>query len=148
MDGPPALPKDKPRDWWGRNWKWFLPVLCVVSVAVLSGFVATVFGFIKSSDAYTGAMERARSAPAVVAALGAPIRDAYFVSGNISLNGTTGAADLAIPVSGPKGSGSIFVQASKSLGVWHFDHMIVEVDSTRQKIDLSEYPPTPGRTQP
>jgi hypothetical protein len=64
------------------------------------------------------------------------------------VNGASGAADLAIPVKGPKGGASIFVQASKRLGVWHFDHMIVQVDATQKRIDLSEYPIANGPSSP
>jgi hypothetical protein len=148
MPTPPPLPTKKPADWWGRNWKWFMPLAATVAVVAIGGFVATIMGFIKSSDAYTGALARARSAPAVVDAIGTPIKDAYFVSGNISVNGTTGAADLAIPVTGPKGGASVFVQASKRLGVWHFDHMFVQVDATQQRIDLSEPQGAAGPTSP
>lgn len=146
MSGPPPLPGQEPSDWWARNWKWFLPVMGLVSVLVIAGCAASIFAFIKSSDAYTGALARARSDPAVVAAIGMPIKDAYFVSGNINVTNDTGLADLAIPVSGPKGGASIFVHASKRLGVWHFDRMIVEVNSTRQKIDLSEIPAAGGQS--
>jgi hypothetical protein len=145
MQTPPPLPKEQPTDWWGRNWKWFTPLTISIVLAAIGGFVAAIMGFIKSSDAYTGALARARSAPAVVDAIGTPIKDGFIVSGNISASGASGAAELAIPVSGPKGSASILVQASKSLGVWHFDHMIVQVDATQQRIDLSEHP---GRRSP
>ena len=114
----------------------------------LATFAQSIMGLIKSSDAYTGALARARSAPAVIDAIGTPIKDGFLVSGNINVSGTTGAADLAIPVSGPKGSASIVIQASKSLGVWHFDHMIVQVDATQQRIDLSEYPARNGPSSP
>jgi hypothetical protein len=145
---PPPLPGKPATDWWGRNWKWFVPLNCAVALAAIGGFVAAIFGFIKSSDAYTGALARARSAPAVADALGTPIKDAFFVSGNINVNGPSGVADLAIPVTGPKGGASIFVHASKRLGVWHFDNMIVQVDATQKRIDLSEYPAGPGQPSP
>jgi hypothetical protein len=140
MPTPPPIPTKQATDWWGRNWKWFVPIVVTVALVAISGFIAAIMGFIKSSDVYVGALARAQSAPAVIAAIGTPIRDAYFVSGNITLTGPTGVADLAIPVTGPKGGASVFVQASKRLGAWHFDHMIVQVDATQQKIDLSEQP--------
>jgi hypothetical protein len=148
MSEPPPLPKLQPTDWWGRNWKWFIPCACAASILAIGGFAAAIFGFIKSSDAYVGALARARSSPSVVAALGSPIRDGFFVMGNVNLNGASGEARLAIPVSGPKGDASIFVQASKSLGVWHYDHMIVQVNATLRAIDLSEPPARPGAASP
>ena len=148
MKAPPPLPPRKPTDWWGRNWKWFVPVVCAVSITFIIGFVAAIMGFIKSSDAYTQAMDRVRSAPAVVEAIGAPIKDGFIISGSISTSGTYGVADLTIPVSGPKGSAWVSLYASKRLGVWHFERMIVHVYATQGTIDLSEHPGSVPRASP
>jgi len=45
-------------------------------------------------------------------------------------------ADLAIPISGPKGKGTIYVKAAKSLGRWTYSDLIVEIQATRNRIDL------------
>jgi hypothetical protein len=139
MSEPPPLPQRKPTDWWGRNWKWFVPLICAVSMTFIVGFMAAVMAFIKSSDAYTGAMDRLGTAPAVVEAIGTPIKGGFLVSGNISTSGSFGAADLTIPISGPKGSAWVSLFALKRLGVWHFERMIVHVDATKGTIDLSEH---------
>jgi hypothetical protein len=138
MSEPPPLPKRKPTDWWGRNWKWFVPIICAVSASFVLGCVALIMGIIKSSDAYSGALERVRAAPAVVEAIGAPIKGGFYVMGSVSTSGNFGFADLNIPVSGPKGSAWVTLLASKRLGVWHYDRMIVHVDATKGTIDLSE----------
>jgi hypothetical protein len=57
--------------------------------------------------------------------------------GNINVNGSSGHADLAIPVSGPEGSGTIYVVASKSAaGQWTILRLVVEVKETNERIDL------------
>ena len=114
--------------------------MMAVMAAALFIFVT---GTIKSSEAYVGAMERVRTAPAVTAALGAPIREGFMVSGNIHVSGPTGLAELEIPVSGPRGSATVYVDAAKRLGEWHFDHLIVQVASTHQRIDLAPAPAAP-----
>jgi hypothetical protein len=139
MSSPPPLPPRKPPDWWGRNWKWFVPVICLVAFTFIAGFLGAVMGFIKSSDAYTSAMDRLKSAPALVAAIGAPVKDGYFVTGNISTYGNFGVAELTIPLSGPNGGAWVSLHGSKRLGVWHFENMIVHVDATQGTIDLSEH---------
>ncbi len=110
-------------------------VLTLIAVMVL--VFSVVIGFMKSSDAYTGAVARARSAPAVISALGTPLQEGWFVTGNIHVSGPTGLAELAIPVSGPKGEATIYVDATKHVGAWQFDHLIVELESTHERIDLS-----------
>ena len=139
---PPPLPglrPPKPTTWWQRNWKWFIPVCCA-SVALFAGFivliVAIVFGMMKSSDAYKEAIAMAKSNPYVQEALGSPIEEGMLVMGNINVSGSSGHADLAIPVSGPQGSGTVYVVASKSAGRWTMLTLVVDIRSTNERIDL------------
>ena len=142
---PPPL-VSRPPDWMQRNWKWFVPVLCLAAVICLGGFVEIIFGFMKSSDAYSGAVSRAKSAPAVIAALGTPIKEGFFVTGSVEINGPSGKAELAIPISGPKGQATVYVAAMKSLGEWHFNGLIVQVAKTKERIDLSEKQKVPNQS--
>jgi hypothetical protein len=142
-------------NWWSRNWKWFVPVGCLSMVVLFGAFIALimsmVFGMMKSSDAYGQALTRAKANTEVVAALGSPITDGYFTSGNISETGPSGNAELSIPISGPKGSGTIFLEARKSAGQWSFTKLQVEVEKTSQRIDLlneSEKVEKPSLEQP
>lgn len=128
------------KNWFDRNWKWFVPLACLWGLAVIAGFCALivyfVFGLMKTSDVYKEALSRAKANPAVVRALGAPIKEGLFVSGSIQVSGPSGDAELAIPVSGPKGKGTIFLEARKSAGRWSFSKLLVEVDGTTERIDL------------
>ena len=80
-----------PSTWWSRNWKWCVPVLAVLLLALFAAFVfgilALVFGAMKSSDPYRHAMARVQTDPAVTAALGTPIQAGWLVQGNLSSNG-------------------------------------------------------------
>jgi hypothetical protein len=81
-------------------------------------------------------LARAKADPAVVEALGSPIRDGFLVSGNTNVNGVSGESNLAIPIFGPRGEGTIYVSASKSLGRWNYSGLVVEVGQTHERIDL------------
>jgi hypothetical protein len=128
------------RNWWDRNWKWFVPVGCLSLCVLLVGFVALImslaFGMMKSSDVYKEAVVRTRANPAVVSALGIPLKEGYFISGNINISGPSGTAELAIPVSGPKGNGTVYLEARKSAGEWTFSKLVVKIEQTGQRIDL------------
>ena len=132
-------------NWWGRNWKWFVPVGCLSTLVLFASFLAIlltfVFGMLKDSAPYTRALEIARSNPAVVASLGTPIEEGYFVSGNITENGPSGEAELAIPISGPRGSGTIYVEATKSVGEWTIFKLVAEFHATNERISLLGQPP-------
>ena len=144
MQKPPPLPRAskpaKPATWWQRNWKWFAPVGCLGLLAIFTGFVALVvtivFGMIKSSDVYQGALEWAQANPAVERALGSPIEEGLFVMGNINISGSSGEADLAIPIAGPYDEATLYVVAEKSAGQWEYSTLVVKIKSTGDRIDL------------
>ena len=145
---PPPVPPipPQPPGWWSRNWKWFVPVGCltgcltlVVLIIVFASTIAlVVFGAIKSTDIYKDALARAKANAAVKAALGSPIEEGFFISGSTNVNGAAGEANLSIPISGPKGKGTIYVEAKKSGGEWNYSRLVVEIDKTQQKINLLE----------
>ena len=132
---------DQPqKNWWGRNWKWFVPVGCLGTLAMIGVFIALivtlVFGMLKSSDAYKMAMENVQNNAVVQATLGTPIEAGMFVGGNISVNGASGQADLSIPISGPKGSATLYVVAEKKAGAWSFATLVVELQDSGERLDL------------
>jgi len=142
---PPARPLPagqpvQPKSWWGRNWPWVIPVGCgtmlVSFVGLIVLVVAFVFGLIRKSDVYAGALARACASDAVIEALGSPIRPGCLITGNINVSGSSGSADLAIPISGPKGKATIYVVAETSAGKWVFHVLTVEIRRTGQRIDL------------
>lgn len=140
---PEPLPPAPP-DWFQRNWKWALPVGCgfllLASVGSLVALFAFVFGMMKNSGAYTEALDRARAHPEAVEALGLPIEPGFFVTGDVHFSGTTGRADLAIPVSGPNGSGTLYVAATKQAGIWTYQRLVLELEGGR-RIDLLSVAP-------
>ena len=135
---PPA--SGKPRNWWQRNWTWFVPVGCLSAMAMLLGFIVLVFlivfGAIRSSEVHHQALARAQEDAAVAQALGSPIQTGFWVGGNISVSGPSGTADLAIPLSGPKGQGTLYAEAKKAAGSWEFSTLVLEVQPTGERIDL------------
>jgi len=138
---PSPLPPQVPRkSWWSRNWKWFVPTGCLTLIALVILFVVCivffVFSVFKSSDVYKTALARAKNDRDVIAALGTPIHDGLAPSGNTHVNGPSGQADIAIPISGPKGKATIYAVATKSGGKWEFSKLTVQVDGG-ETIDLS-----------
>jgi hypothetical protein len=144
VDQPPAQPPTARPNWWKRNWKWFVPLGCF-SVALLfllfvGSILVIVFSAMKSTDVYKEALSRASADPAVIEALGSPIKDGFLVSGNTNVNGASGETNLAIPISGPRGKGTIYVSANKSLGQWIYSGLVVEVGETHKRINLLQKP--------
>ena len=134
------MPEQPQRSWFGRHWKWALPVGCLTPVAVCGGFVAlilsVVFGAIKSSTAYTDSLATVRAAPQVQQAIGQPMKPAYFVTGNINTSPGAGHADIVYSVTGPKGSASVHAVADKAAGKWTFYTLDVTIGKTGKRFDL------------
>jgi hypothetical protein len=141
-----------PRNWWSRNWKWVVPVLCVLGVLlVLLPFllvgagayfiVSLVEHSFKSSGGYQQALALVRSDPAAIQALGTPIKDGWFPTGHVDSSGAGGSSDLAIPVSGPNGGGTLYVRATRDMGDWRLTRAVLKVKSSGESIDLLQTVP-------
>ena len=100
--------------------------------------MAFILNFLKESGAYSEAVAKVKASPAVQEALGTPIEEGWFVTGNVSFDGNSGEADLAIPISGPKDEGTIYVLAEKAGADWAFSTLEVKVKGSGEKIDLIE----------
>jgi len=126
------------KNWFARNWFWFVPIGCVGMLCAAIGFLAlifmAVFAMMKSSDAYKDGVAQAKSHPAVQAALGTPIEEGMFVMGNIDLKNDSGEANLSVPLSGPAGDGTLHIEAIKSAGQWTFNSLVL--DCAGERIDL------------
>ena len=127
------------QSWFSRNWKWAVPLGCIGTMVMFVGFIAAiliaVLGAVRTSDAYRIATSKARQHPAVVDAFGEPIEVGWLVSGNISVDGASGEADLAVPLHGPRGSGTLYIVADKIAGEWTFERMEVEVFHSEERVN-------------
>ena len=136
------LAPNQPRpNWWSRNWKWFVPTgCCLTPLLVFGGFAAfmilVIFGAMKQTDVYKLTVARAKADSRVIAALGSPIEDGWWLAGNTTVTGGSGNADITIPISGPKGKGTLYAVASKSAGEWSYSKLVVKIDKTGETIDL------------
>ncbi len=110
--------------------------IAMLFVVFVGSIVLIVFSAVKSSDVYKDALARAKAHPAVIEALGSPVTEGLLLSGSTNVNGASGEANLSIPVSGPKGKGTIYVAATKSLGRWNYSGLVLEIARTHQRIDL------------
>ncbi len=125
--------------WFERHWKWLVPAGCLglVLAAVAWGvfIVLFVFAGMKTSGVYQDAVAALRASPEAVAALGEPIETGWWLMGSIDVTGPSGRADIAFPVSGPEGSGRLYVVGTKSAGEWTLSRLELDAEG-RGRIDL------------
>ncbi|MGO9597956.1 MAG: cytochrome c oxidase assembly factor Coa1 family protein [Isosphaeraceae bacterium] len=120
-----------------RKWaKW--GVIVYISIAVLFvGMFFAITAAMKNSDAFKLALARVENSQEATDFLGKPVTTGMPM-GSIEVSGPNGAANLSFSVSGPKGNGTVYMEAVKELGQWHIKRIELEEDGTGRRIDLSK----------
>jgi hypothetical protein len=130
----------QPRGWLSRHTGLVVGIGCLGLLSAVCLFIVAIIGVVgtamRASDPYKIAVSAAARDPAVIAELGTPVEPGWFTSGEINVAGSTGHASLAIPISGPRGSGTIGVVADKAAGKWTFSTLSVAVQGRAAAIDL------------
>lgn len=120
------------KSWLERHPRWKIPFGCLILFFLLGAFVAVLFAVItasfRSSDVYKQALAKSVANPQVRQALGEPIQQKGFMTGQLSVNGSSGDADLSIPIMGPRGKATVRAVAKKNGGVWSFSWLQVCVE--------------------
>ena len=110
-------------------------IITVAIVGFTVGLMLIIFGAFTSSEPYQHALAAARSDETVTTIMGTPINPGIFTTGSLRSSGISASADLQIPISGPKKSGTLYVTAQRRNGEWVYFTLAVEVDN--QIITLS-----------
>jgi hypothetical protein len=111
-------------------------LIMFLCAAFIFGMMALLFGSMKSSTPYQEAVTAVQANPDAILALGEPIEPGFLLSGSINLNNNEGDASLQIPVSGPGGKGTVYVEAEKYDNAWHYTRMELFVDGRAAPIPL------------
>lgn len=128
--------------WWKRNWKWALPVggclsLIIIGVVAIGTIFYSVTTAIEDSKPYEYALEKINKDEDLINALGAPIEKNGLVSGNWNYTNGKKSADMSIPIAGPKGEGTLFVEATGEGDNWVYHIIRVEIEDL-EPIDVLE----------
>lgn len=122
--------------WMQRHWKGLVVAIIGLVVAafmaLVLGIVGLVMWSIRQSDVYRMAMAKTRENPAVVHYLGTPIESGWLVSGSLQTENDSGAANLTIPIHGPRQKAKMYVDARKRMGEWTFNSLTVKTDDGDQ----------------
>jgi hypothetical protein len=145
----PLHPEPMKKSWIERNPLWKIPLGCLILILLITVFGGVVMTIVTSSfrnsDVYKQALVMAEANPQVRERIGEPMNPGWLISGQLNVTGSTGNANLAIPVSGPRGSGRVRAVASKSGGDWHFTCLQVDVSGQPEAIDLLSVQPSAER---
>lgn len=135
-------------NWWKRNWKWAVPVGgCLGLIVVFIMFVGSIFygvtAVLEESQPYEYALETINQDEEITNALGAPIVKDGIIQGSYNYSNGIKTAQMKVPVSGPKGSGTLFVKANGEGDNWNYEVIRVEIKDDEGidllKEELGEY---------
>ncbi len=136
----PLHPEPMQKSWLEQHPHWKIPLGCLTLILLIGVFATILITIIttsfRSSEVYKQAMARATENLQVRERIGEPINAVWLVSGQLNVSGSTGNANLSIPISGPKGKGVIRAVAKKSGSVWRFTYLQVKVEGQPGNIDL------------
>lgn len=110
----------------------------VFALVLVASALFAVSYLIRSSGAYQDGVELARSSPKVASALGKPLDTGWFPTGSIHVTGPSGEASLAVRLHGPEATGTLYIEAEKHAGLWHFTLAEVAVEGRSDRINLLE----------
>jgi hypothetical protein len=109
-------------------------------IVLLGAFVAVVFTVVETSfrksTVYKEAITRAERDPQVANRIGIPLRPSRVLQGQINVSGSSGTAHMAIPVTGPRGKATIYLDARKAAGTWEFRTLQVQFDGQSDCLNL------------
>ncbi len=129
------------KSWFSRNWIWVVPTggCLLVILLFVFGIGAAIFGvtkLISNSTPYEYALDKTKTDERVINILGEPIETNGIMQGNISINNSSGEADIRIPIKGPNGKAFVIVKAEKYDDEWDYDELYVEIKETGEQINL------------
>jgi hypothetical protein len=125
------LEEPSPTGFWRGPWKWLIPVIPIFVI----GLVLALIGVMKSSEPYKLALEALGRDARAVELLGTPIEDGFMPRGSVQTSSSgDGSAELGIPVSGPRGKGTLYIRASRDRGQWSVEVLLLQVGAER--VDL------------
>jgi len=119
-----------------------LVATAIVATFVLYGGSLTVAieSMIRSKEIYQITLKEAQNSPCIAATLGAPLTPRWGAGGSWQEGTEDGSANLSIPVYGPKGKGSLEMEAEKQNGVWKITSLVLVHEPERIQVT----PPNPA----
>lgn len=124
---------EEPRSSWFRT---HLNLLLAVWIGF--GLIAGIYTLtvVRTSDITKLAITTAVSNPVVLDQVGSPVKTGWLIPAKIAFRRNAGQARLSIPISGPKGSGTLFANGVREAGVWRLVTLRFRQDGSTDWVDL------------
>lgn len=118
-----------------RVWTKWAVIIYLGAIVLFGAIFGGVFYLLSHSEAYRLGVASLEASAEVANLLGKPITTG-LPTGKISTSGSSGNAALSFSVSGPKGAGRVFLEATKKDGAWSLGSLKLKMDGQDSVIDL------------
>jgi hypothetical protein len=118
-----------------RKWAIWGAIIWIAVPALFGAGIGGIFFGLKHSAAYEMAVAKLQADPVAVNVLGSPISTGTPY-GEISVDRSSGKAELSFSATGPKAAGVVFVEAVKKEGVWSITRLAFKLNDSDKVIDL------------
>lgn len=132
------------KSFWSNPWLWTGVGCCggciaipLILMAMFGGGIFYMFGKSGATDLKAATVEQAKADPRVIEALGEPIDTGWLGESNVSINNGKTIVRLGVPLEGPKGNGTLHVDAEKTDDGWNFQRLEVEIDGSGETFELT-----------
>ena len=138
------MQREQEKSWFQKNWWWAVPGCGCLSILLLGAITCGGLGFFGlqkldeiNNEVFGAAIEQAKSHPAVIEVTGEPIDVDFGGSFSIRMEGGKSVGERDARLSGPDGSGRLFIEMIKRGELWEVEGLWFEPsDSGGQDIDL------------
>jgi hypothetical protein len=120
-----------------NNLKWI--ALGVLGLLLFSIFSASIVFFVMKlmkGEAYQLSLTAVTEHPEVIAVVGNPIIPSWYVLGSVHTSGPDGSASLEYSIEGSVSSGKVYAYATKTIGEWRLDIVVVSVSPSDKQITV------------
>jgi len=128
-----------------KKWALWSVIAYLFFIVSSAGLVFLGMSAMKDSDAFKLAESQFESSRQASDIIGLPFSTG-LPSGSIETSEPTGTAAISFSVEGPKGKGTVYFDATKELGQWKINSLVLEEETTGKRTDINQ-PGTPVPVQ-
>ncbi len=135
------------KSWWSRNWKWFIPLITVLLIGMITISTSKVGESISDItkayadvSIYENAIEKAQQNEQVKELLGElkPIGNMAIVEGSVIYSNNNNSVDMSLRIKGSKGRGKIDISADRNESEWNYKKINIRIKEPKQTITIIE----------
>lgn len=120
-----------------KNIKWIL--LGILGFILFIGFAISIVLLVMKlmkGEAYELSLSEISKNIEVIKITGEPMQPSWLVMGSVNTSGPEGSASLEYSIEGPIGSGKVYVYATRTVGKWKLDKVVVSNNLNNQRISV------------